>query len=135
MATYAAVLAWCIHEGIWWLVYWWKYYAFQWGSVDHFSGMGELITLGLLWFTPILGLYQPRKYLVAMLLFYAVWILVGFPITEGYTGNTHWYGTLWGDGWEVGSWAFAVGMFYLFERKGMLTWFRRVRYITHEGQL
>lgn len=126
MATYGAVLIWSVHEGYWWIVYYGLWEHFNIGWIDHLSGFGEMLTLGLLIFTPILGLYGPKRYLLAMGGFYLLWVAVGFPITESYRGITQWYGTLWGNGWEVGSWIYAAVAFCFLEKDGLLKWYQRM---------
>lgn len=127
IATYGAVLIWSIHEGLWWIVYYGMWLGYNPYSLNIFSGLGELVTLGLLVFTPLIGLYQPRKFFILMCAFYVCWVAVGFPITESYKGSTQWYGTLWGDAWETGSWIFAVIAFCKFEMKPFLAWYNNLR--------
>lgn len=139
VATYSAVQVWCVHEGMWWITYYffWKppNCPTCYPTIGHLSGLGEIITIGMVIFTAVLGLYWPKKYIVAMLGFYALWIAAGFPITESYLGNTQWYGTLWGDSWEVASWGFAVAAYWFLERQGLLNWYRKVRKISQSAQL
>lgn len=124
LASYGAILTWAIHEGMWWIGY--IFYYGYWIHLNDFSGFGEFLTLGLLIFTPILGLYAPKKFLLWMAAFYAVWFLAGFHITEGYTGNTSLYSDIGTNLWEDASWAWAAIGFYLLERKGLLAWFEKI---------
>lgn len=130
LATYGAVLTWTIHEGVWWLTYWalWK------PNFIVFSGFGEIITVGLLMFTPVLGLYAPFRYIMWMLIFQVVWIAAGFPITESYLGQTVLYPNLGANAWEVASWVWACVGFFVLERKGLLAWMEKVRFISHSYQ-
>lgn len=130
LASYGAVLTWCVHEGLWWLTYWavWK------PNFIVFSGLGEIITFSLLLFTLALGLYAPKRYVLWMLAFQLVWVATGFQITESYHGPTPIYGTISANAWEVASWAWACAGFYLLERKPMLAWFEKVKYISLHGQ-
>lgn len=130
LATYGAVLTWSVHEGLWWLTY-----AAVWRpDVIVFSGFGEMLTLGLLMFTPVLGLYAPKRFLVFMLEFQVAWIVAGFPITESYKGDTALYSDVWANAWEVASWVWACAGFFILERKGLLAWMQRVKLITQHGQ-
>lgn len=125
LATYGGVLAWGVHEGIWWLVYVWLWAP---KNLVILSGWGELIVFTLLVMTPALGLYAPKRFIVWMLGFYVIWVAFGFPITESFLGNTPLYGVWWANAWEVGSWMWATVGFYWLERDGLLAWFERVRW-------
>ena len=130
-ATYGTVMVWAVHESIWWVVY-----VITWrSSLVVLSGFGELVCVGLLIFTPILGLYVPKRFIFLMLLFYGAWVLAGFPITESFKGDTPLYWDFGANLWEVASWAFAVSAFWAFERKIFWAWWWKVKHISQGTQL
>lgn len=123
LATYGGVLVWGIHEGYWWLIYLWLWAP----SPIILSGWGEMIVFTLAVMTPVLGLYFPKRFILWMGTYYAVWVLAGFPITESFLGSTPLYHVLSANLWEDGSWVWAFVGFYWLERDRLLGWYVKVR--------
>lgn len=134
LASYAGLYTWALHEGIWWITYI-LYYPGDYRSITQFAGAGEIVTASLIILSLALGTHFPKRYFLAMIGFYLLWVAFGFPLTNTYLGPTAGYFSPWNNGWEVFSWIFAVSAYYVLERKSLLAWYLKVKQITTNGHI